>query len=210
MAPSNKEFHHPLLIRLTHWINFVALGIMVGSGLQIYNASPILSFSFPSIITIGGWLAGARMWHFFAMWILFTNGVVWVIYNIATRHGRRTTIFRKEDVPGVLPMIQYYLRIRKQHPRVKKYNSLQKLAYSSVAFLGVGSVVTGISIYWPVQFSIITAIFGGYDAARAWHFYFTLSFVFFFFGHIFMVIISGWSNFVSIITGWKKTVGNEE
>ena len=96
MAPSNKEFHHPLLIRLTHWINFVALGIMVGSGLQIYNASPILSFSFPSIITIGGWLAGARMWHFFAMWILFTNGVVWVIYNIATRHGRRTTIFRRK------------------------------------------------------------------------------------------------------------------
>ena len=69
-------------------------------------------------------------------------------------------------------MIQYYLRIRKQHPRVKKYNSLQKLAYSSVAFLGVGSVVTGISIYWPVQFSIITAIFGGYDAAKGLAFLF--------------------------------------
>jgi thiosulfate reductase cytochrome b subunit len=210
MAPTGKEFHHPLIIRLTHWINFIALGIMVSSGLQIYNASPILNFEFPSFITMGGWLAGARMWHFFAMWILFFNGLVWVVYNIVSRHGRRTTIFRTDDVPGVLPMIQYYLRLRKEHPPVKKYNSLQKLAYTSVAFLGIGSILSGMSIYWPVQFSFITAVFGGYDAARAWHFFFTMSFVFFFFGHIFMVVISGWSNFVSIITGWKKTVSSNQ
>ena len=209
MTESKKEFHHPLTIRLTHWINFVALGIMVMSGLQIYNASPILGFEFPEFLTLGGWLAGARMWHFFAMWILFVNGLVWVVYNIVTRHGRRTTIFRKEDLPGVVPMIQYYLRIRKEHPPVKKYNALQKLAYTSVAFLGMGSLVTGMSIYWPVQFSQCTSFFGGYDAARGWHFFFTMSFVFFFFGHIFMVIISGWSNFLSIITGWKKTFGAE-
>lgn len=204
MADPKKEFHHPLIIRFTHWINFIALGIMVTSGLQIYNASPILNFEFPSFMTLGGWLAGARMWHFFAMWILFLNGILWVVYNIVTRHGRLTTIFRKEDIPGVLPMIKYYIRVRKDHPPVKKYNSLQKLAYSSVALLGIGSVMTGIAIYWPVQFSFVTAVFGGYDAARAWHFFFMLSIVFFFFGHIFMVIISGWSNFVSIITGWKR------
>jgi thiosulfate reductase cytochrome b subunit len=204
MADKKKEFHHPLIIRFTHWINFVALGIMVTSGLQIYNASPILSFEFPSFMTLGGWLAGARMWHFFAMWILFLNGIIWVVYNIVTRHGRLTTIFRKEDIPGVLPMIQYYIRVRKEHPPVKKYNSLQKLAYSSVALLGIGSVMTGIAIYWPVQFGFVTAVFGGYNAARAWHFFFMLSIVFFFFGHIFMVGISGWSNFVSIITGWKR------
>ncbi len=210
MAPTGKEFHHPLVVRLTHFINIFALGIMVMSGLQIYNASPLLSFEFPSIITMGGWLAGARMWHFFAMWILFFNGFVWVAYNVVSRHGRHTTIFRKDDVSGVLPMIQYYLRIRKEHPRVKKYNSLQKLAYTSVAMLGAGSIATGISIYWPVQFSFLTWIFGGYDAARAWHLFFTLSFVFFFFGHILMVSISGWSNFVSIITGWKNSTGTEQ
>jgi len=144
------------------------------------------------------------MWHFFAMWILFLNGILWVVYNIVTRHGRLTTIFRKEDIPGVFPMIQYYIRVRKEHPPVKKYNSLQKLAYSSVALLGIGSVMTGMAIYWPVQFGFVTAAFGGYDAARAWHFFFMLSIVFFFFGHIFLVIISGWSNLVSIITGWKR------
>lgn len=99
MARNGKEFHHPLVIRLTHWINFIALGIMVASGLQIYNASPIINFEFPPVITLGGWLAGARMWHFFGMWILFLNGLVWVVYNMVTRHGRQTTIFRKQDVP---------------------------------------------------------------------------------------------------------------
>lgn len=209
MKQVHKEYHHPLIIRLTHWVNAIALGIMVGSGLQIYNASPYGDFTFPPFMTLGGWLAGARMWHFFAMWILFVNGLVWVVYNISTRHGRLTTFFRREDISGVLPMIQYYLRIRKQHPPVKKYNPLQKLAYTSVVFLAIGSLLTGVAIYWPVQFSKLTALFGGYDTARGWHFFFTLSFILFFFGHIFMVVISGWSNFASIITGWKKSAASD-
>ena len=124
--------------------------------------------------------------------------------------GRQTTIFRRTDVPGLVPMIEYYLRIRKEHPPVRKYNALQKMAYTSVAFLGVGSILSGIAIYWPVQFSYVTFLFGGYNSARVFHFFFTCSFVFFFAGHIFMVIISGWANFVSIITGWKTTIGSEQ
>ena len=199
-----KEYQHPFIIRLTHWLNFVALGLMVASGLRIYNASPIWGFTIPDSVTLGGWLAGARMWHFLGMWIFLVNGLIWVVYNIATRHGRRTTIFRGRDVAGVLPMVQYYLRIRKNHPPVQKYNALQKLAYTSLPVLALGSLLTGISIYWPVQFQGITALFGGYDTARIWHFLFTTAFVFFFLGHIFMVTISGWSNFLSMITGWKK------
>ena len=209
MKQVHKEYQHPLIIRLTHWVNALALGIMVGSGLQIYNASPYGDFTFPPFMTLGGWLAGARMWHFFAMWILFINGLVWVVYNISTRHGRLTTFFRREDISGVLPMIQHYLRIRRQHPPVRKYNPLQKLAYTSVVFLGFGSLLTGVAIYWPVQFSKVTALFGGYDTARGWHFFFTLSFILFFLGHIFMVAISGWWNFVSIITGWKKSTASD-
>jgi thiosulfate reductase cytochrome b subunit len=204
MSLHSKEYQHPLIIRLTHWINFLALGIMVASGLRIYNSSPLWDYYFPGYLTLGGWLAGARMWHFFGMWLFFINGSVWFLYNLLSKHGWRTTIFNRADLPGIIPMIQYYLRIRKQHPPVKKYNALQKLAYTTIPFAALGSVLTGIAIYWPVQFSSITWLLGGYDVARYWHFVCMAVLVFFFFGHIVMVVIAGWWNFVSIVTGWKR------
>lgn len=204
MARQGKEYQHPIIIRITHWVNAIALTIMVTSGFRIYNASPIWNFEIPSALTLGGWLAGARMWHFFGMWLFFINGATWILYNCISKHGRYTTLFRRTDVPGVLPMIQYYLRIRRVHPPSGKYNALQKLAYTSISLLGLGSVLSGMSIYWPVQFSWIASIFGGYDTARIWHFIFASSFLFFLAGHILMVFIAGWSNFVSIITGWKN------
>lgn len=204
MTKTGRVFQHPLLIRLTHWINFVALSIMIASGLRIYNASPLWGFTVPDILTLGGWLAGARMWHFFGMWLFAVNGAVWVVYNVLSRHGRKTTIFRKDDVQGVMPMIQYYLRIRRAHPPAGKYNPLQKLAYTSIPFAAAGSILTGMSLYWPVQFGGIASLFGGYDTARIWHFVFMAGFVVFLAGHLLMVIIAGWPNFASIITGWKR------
>ena len=199
-----KEFQHPFIIRATHWVNALALLIMVSSGMRIYNASPLWGFEFPDALTLGGWLAGARMFHFFGMWLFFLNGAVWLAYNLFSRHGRLTTLFRGSDVSGVIPMIQYYLRIRKQHPPAGKYNALQKLAYTSVVFVALGAILSGMSIYWPVQFSWIALVFGGYDTARIWHFIFAATFVFFLGGHLMMVAIAGWSNFVSMVTGWKK------
>ena len=209
MASHPKEFQHPLVIRLTHWINFLALIVMVTSGLRIYNSSPLWDYYFPRYLTLGGWLAGARMWHFFGMWLFFVNGSVWFLYNLLSKHGWRTTIFRRTDLPGIIPMIQYYLRIRKQHPPAAKYNALQKLAYTTIAFAGLGSVLTGMAIYWPVQFSKIAWTLGGYDVARYWHFICMAALVFFFFGHLVMVVIAGWWNFASIVTGWKRTERHE-
>jgi len=203
-TPARKEYHHPPLIRLTHWVNALALLIMITSGLRIYNASPLFGFTFPDAITFGGWLAGARMWHFFGMWLFAVNGVVYVLYNILSKHGRRTTLFRKSDVPGVFPMILYYLRIRKEHPPQQKYNALQKLAYTIVPVLALGGIMSGISIYWPVQFSGIASLFGGYDTARVWHFIFMSALALFFAGHLLMVAIAGWDNFLSMITGWRR------
>ncbi|HLX12622.1 MAG TPA: cytochrome b/b6 domain-containing protein, partial [Bacteroidota bacterium] len=182
-----KEFHHPLIIRLSHWINLIALGIMVTSGLRIYNAAPLYSFFIPRYFTLGGWLAGARQWHFFAMWIFAANGVIYVLYNIFSKHGRHTTLFRGADVKGVLPMIKYYLRIRKEHPPQKKYNPLQKLTYTLIPLLGLGSILSGMALYWPTQFSWITAMFVNYDYARGFHFLFTMGFVGFTAGHLVMV-----------------------
>ncbi|MBI5473773.1 MAG: cytochrome b/b6 domain-containing protein [Ignavibacteriae bacterium] len=208
MARREKNYQHPLIVRVTHWMNFIALGIMVTSGLRIYNASPIWEFRIPENLTLGGWLAGARMWHFFGMWLFVLNGIIWVTYNVASKHGRNTTLFRSSDRLGIVPMIKYYLRLSKHHPPTTKYNSLQKLTYTLIPLLALGSVLSGIAIYWPVQFSLIAASFGGYDTARIWHFVFTAAFVLFFFGHLFLVAISGWSNFVSMITGWKRAEEN--
>lgn len=203
MNAANRDYHHPLIIRLTHWVNFLALGIMVVSGLRIYNASPIWNFRVPEELTFGGWLAGARQWHFFAMWLFFINGFVWVVYNLATRHGRRTTIFGRADLGGVIPMMLYYLRLRKEHPAGGKYNALQKLAYTVVPLLALGAILSGLAIYWPVQFGVLTRLFGRYDEARVFHFIFMAGLVLFFAGHLLMVVIAGWRNFVSMITGWS-------
>jgi len=198
-----REFHHPLIVRCTHWVNFIALGIMVLSGLRIYNASPVLPFKIPADLTIGGWLAGGRQWHFFGMWLFVLNGLFYMLYTILSRHGRRTTLFRPSDAGGLLPMVLYYLRLRKDPPPQGKYNSLQKLAYTTVPLLALGAILTGVAIYWPVQFSGLTRLFGQYDTARLLHFLFMAGLVFFFLGHLVMVAIAGWANFVSMVTGWR-------
>jgi thiosulfate reductase cytochrome b subunit len=199
-----RERIHPLLIRLTHWLNFIALAIMVSSGMRIYNASPIFGFRFPPVLTLGGWLAGARQWHFFAMWIFVVNGLIWWAYNAISKHGRETTLFQRSDIKGVLPMIKYYLRIEKKHPEIKKYNALQKLAYTSIPFIALAGILSGLEMYWPVQLQFLGKIFGGYDGARIWHFCAMSALVLFFLGHLVMVAIAGWSNFLSMITGTRK------
>jgi thiosulfate reductase cytochrome b subunit len=195
---------HPFFIRVSHWINAAALGIMVTSGLRIYNASPIWEFTVPGAVTLGGWLAGARQWHFFGMWVLTINGVAYVAYNLVTRHGRETTLFGKRDVRALRPMILYYLRLRAEKPATGKYNALQKLAYTIIPLCGAGSILSGIAIYWPVQFSGVASVLGGYESARVVHFVCSTGFIFFTAGHLLMVTLAGWWNFLSMITGWKR------
>jgi len=177
---------------------------MTTSGLRIYNASPLFDFSIPSALTFGGGLAGARQWHFFAMWLFVLNGFFWGLYNTFSKHGRRTTLFRLSDIAGVLLMMQYFLRIRKEPPPTEKYNALQKLAYTIVPLMSLGSVLSGVAIYWPVQFSSMASLFGGYDAARLWHFVFMAALVLFFAGHLLMVTIAGWDTLISMTTGRKR------
>jgi thiosulfate reductase cytochrome b subunit len=172
---------HPLWVRITHWINAVAVLMMIGSGWQIYNASPLfnvhfhffrrsISFSaFPPAITLGDWLAGALLWHFAAMWILVLNGLVYVTLGIAT--GR----FRRKLLPvrahEVLADARAALTGRLSHADLSVYNALQKLLYIGVILAGVVIVLSGLSIWKPVQFKYLTAFFGGYDTARYVHFF---------------------------------------
>jgi thiosulfate reductase cytochrome b subunit len=159
---------HPRWVRITHWINVVAMGVMISSGWEIYNASPLFSFRFPRDITLGGWLAGALLWHFAAMWLLAVNGLVYIVLGIAT--GR----FRKKLIPitpgALIADTRAALTGRLAHDDLAVYNAIQKLLYLGVILAGIVIVLSGLAIWKPVQLQQLTALFGGYDAARYVHF----------------------------------------
>jgi len=158
----------PLWVRLLHWINAAAMIAMIMSGWQIYNASPLFDFTFPPLVTLGGWLGGALLWHFAAMWVLMVNGLLYLLVGLV---GGR---FRRKLLPvspsGVLADTTAALTGRLSHADLSTYNQVQRLLYLGVIGLGILVVLSGLSIWKPVQLQGLTALFGGYDAARYVHF----------------------------------------
>jgi len=159
---------HPRWVRVTHWINALAMLMMIGSGWQIYDASPLFGFVFPRQLALGNWLAGALLWHFAAMWLLMVNGVFYIALGILT--GR----FRRKLFPlyprDVFHDLFAALRGRLSHDDLSVYNAAQKLLYLGILLTGVVIVLSGLSIWKPVQFHYLTSFFGGYDTARYVHF----------------------------------------
>jgi thiosulfate reductase cytochrome b subunit len=178
---------HPGWVRVTHWINALAMLVMIGSGWQIYNASPLFGFVFPRSITLGGWLAGALLWHFAAMWVLVVNGLVYVTLGILT--GR----FRRKLLPvrprEVMADFLAALTGRLSHKDLSAYNAVQKLLYLGVLLAGLVIVLSGLSIWKPVQFQELTTLFGGYDTARYVHFAAMTAIVAFLFVHVMLAIL---------------------
>lgn len=158
----------PFWVRAVHWINAVAMILMIMSGWQIYNASPLFTFKFSSSITLGGWLGGALLWHFAAMWLLMVNGLVYLVLGFVT--GR----FRKKLLPitpqGVIADTRAALTGKLSHADLTTYNYVQKLLYAGIIVVGVLIVLSGLSIWKPVQLQVLAALFGGYDVARYVHF----------------------------------------
>jgi thiosulfate reductase cytochrome b subunit len=158
----------PAWVRIVHWINALAIILMIMSGWQIYNASPLFNFTFPAAITLGGWLGGGIMWHLAAMWLLVANGLVYLTTGLAT--GR----FRNKLLPisasGVIGDTKAALTGRLSHDDLSKYNQVQKLLYVGIIVVGIVVVLSGLSIWKPVQLQYLTALFGGYDIARYVHF----------------------------------------
>ena len=158
----------PGWVRTVHWINAVAMILMIMSGWQIYNASPLFKFTFSHSITLGGWLGGALLWHFAAMWLLMVNGLLYLTFGLAT--GR----FRRKLLPitpeGVISDTKAALTGKLSHEDLTKYNYVQKLLYAGIILVGVLIVLSGLSIWKPVQLQYLTALFGGYDVARYVHF----------------------------------------
>ena len=179
---------HPRWVRLTHWVNALAMLMMIGSGWQIYDASPLFRFIyFPPQLALGQWLAGALLWHFAAMWLLVINGIVYVTLGIATGRFRRKLLpIRPRDVVND---VLAALRGKLAHDDLSVYNAVQRLLYVGVILAGVVIVLSGLSIWKPVQLKYLTAFFGGYDFARYVHFFAMASIVGFLTVHVALALI---------------------
>ena len=208
--PVQAVYEHPWVVRFTHWVNAIALFVMAGSGLQIFRAFPSFGakipqqdlLNWPKAFAIGGWLGGALQWHLTFMWIYIATGMFYLAYQIFSGNYRQV-LFTRRDVAGVWPMARHYFFFGPKPPTRETYNPLQKLAYSSAIVLGVLTVLTGFAIWKPIQFSWLARPMGGFHLARVWHFVSMWAILLFVLGHLVMVVLHGWSNFVSMLTGWK-------
>jgi thiosulfate reductase cytochrome b subunit len=189
---------HPLTVRITHWLNAVAILIMIGSGWRIYNQEPLFGFAFPVWMTLGGqpqisqhWhneegLAGALQWHFAAMWLLFVNLIIYLVYGLISGHFRRSLLpVRPQELKRDLLAA---LRGGLAH-NIGERNAVQKAMYIGVLGVIVLVVLSGLSIWKPVQFQELTALFGGYDFARYVHFFCMAAIVLFLAVHLSLTLL---------------------
>ncbi|SDK20188.1 Thiosulfate reductase cytochrome b subunit [Catalinimonas alkaloidigena] len=212
-----KRIHekHPLAIRWFHWLNFPILLVMIWSGLMIYWAydvyrigwgdTTILKFfpdSFWEALNMRYRLAEGMGMHFVFMWLFVLNGVLYVAYTLLSGEWRHLVPNRHSFREAWL-VVLHDLGIRKTEPPVRKYNGAQKIAYTAVVVMGIGSVLTGIAIYKPLQFWWLRDLFGGYASARLIHFALTMGYVLFFVIHVAQVIRAGWNNFRGMVAGFE-------
>jgi thiosulfate reductase cytochrome b subunit len=209
----DPERRHHWIVRLTHWAAFVLVFAMIASGLQIYRAyarfgelgarpypNPFQDVVFPEWSRLGGWLAGGLNWHFALMWPLVGVGLLYFGYLAVSGEWKRL-LFRPRDARGAVEMARYYLRLRRDHPPQGKHNALQKAAYTAVLLLAVLSVLTGLAVWKPVQLWWLTAVFGGFQVARYWHFWAVWLFVGFTIVHVVLVFVADPASVRAMISG---------
>jgi Ni/Fe-hydrogenase b-type cytochrome subunit len=211
-SPIRPVYEHPWAVRFCHWANAVSVSVLAMSGLQIFNAFPSFGPKIPQqnvidnvprALALGGWLGGALQWHFTFMWVFTGAALLYAASQIASGHFR-TVLFTRRDILGVWPMARHYFFFGPKPTSTGQYNPLQKLAYSITLIFGGVSLLTGLVMYKPVQLSPLGWIFGGYHGARAVHFVAMCGLLAFIPGHLIMVVLHGWDNFASMVTGWKR------
>jgi thiosulfate reductase cytochrome b subunit len=209
---------HPLAIRWFHWLNFPLLALMIWSGLLIYWAYPVYRIGVGdfTLVTmnldqttwralhVNNRLAEGMALHFFFMWFFAINGALYVLYTIVSGEWRLLVPSRR-SFHEAIHVVLHDLRIRRDAPPPRKFNGAQQIAYTAVILMGLGSLLTGLAIYKPVQLAGLTALFGGYAMARFFHFWLTVGYVLFFIVHIAQVIRAGWNNFRAMVIGYEVT-----
>ena len=178
---------HPVWVRVTHWLNAIAVLVLTTSGWRIYNAAPFLPFEFPAVVTLGGWLGGALQWHFAAMWLLAANGLIYLMLNIAS--GRLFARFFPLSPAGIRHDALAALRGELSHADPRHYNSVQRFAYLFVMLDLVLLVLSGLVLWKSVQFGLLRDLLGGYELARRIHFLAMAALVAFVAGHLVMVAL---------------------
>ncbi len=182
-----QETLTPVYVRISHWINAIAVILMVMSGLKIYNASPVFNFLIPRSITLGGWLGGALLWHFAVMWLLVFNGILYLFANIYS--GRMKKKFFPIRATELVNDFIDSLKGKLTHDDLSKYNSIQKLAYLAAIADLILIIASGLVIWKSVQFPILRELLTGFDHARVIHFLAMCFIVFFLFIHLIMVAL---------------------
>ena len=194
-----RPYLHPLVVRVTHWINAFGIVVMMLSGWAIYNAHPIFPFSFPKDITLGGGFIGALRLHFAAMWLVMANTLIMIGYGVISgRYARRLWPLRPTDL---WRDIAAALSGKLAHSDISHYNAVQKLLYASAIFGVVGVVVTGLAIWKPVQLQFITLLLGDFDIARILHFLAMAGLALFILIHVSMALLVPRS-MLSMLRGW--------
>ena len=187
-VPATAKVIQPAWVRTVHWINAVAMILMIMSGWQIYDASPLFDLlKFPKSIALGDWLGGALLWHFAAMWLLMVNGLVYLALGLAT--GRFARKLLPITPSGVISDARAALTGKLSHDDLTRYNYVQKLLYAGIIVVGIVIVLSGLSIWKPVQLQYLTALFGGYDAARYVHFFCMSAIVAFLIMHVALAVL---------------------
>lgn len=211
---------HPRANRWMHWINFPLLLVMIWSGLRIYWADRADPFG----VGIGfiGWhwfelfpdafneklllerqLARGLAFHFTFGWLFAANGVAYGLY-LWRSGGWRHILPDRHSLGDAAKVTAHDLHLSKSAlPPQGRYNGAQRVSYTIILALGALAVLTGLAIYKPTQLSFLTATFGGYETAKTIHFFITISFVAFFVVHIFQVVLAGFGNFWSMVTGYE-------
>jgi thiosulfate reductase cytochrome b subunit len=187
VSAESTKLIHPLWLRLTHWLNVVAVIVLVMSGWRIYNAAPFYEFVIPKDITLGGWLGGALQWHFAAMWLLAANGLVYLGCNVIS--GRLLEKFFPLSPLAILDDVRAALKGQLAHADLSRYNAVQRAAYLFVIVDTLLLVLSGLVLWKSVQFPILRELLGGYEAARRVHFLSMAALVGFIGVHLVMVAL---------------------
>jgi thiosulfate reductase cytochrome b subunit len=213
---------HPLAIRCFHWTNLVVLSLMIWSGILIYWANPVYRIGWGShtlllmrlppqlyqTLHINNRLAQGMSWHFFLMWLFAANGVLYVGYTVLSGAWRQL-VPRKDSLVHALQTVLHDFHLRRAAPPLRRtadggyvwYNGAQQMAYLGIVLAGMGSLLTGLAIYKPIQVNWLTALFGGYRQARFFHFWLTMGYLAFFVVHVGQVVRAGWGNFRAMVIG---------